>query len=79
MQRACLQSKEASRYTDQQEEGDTIGQQKDATGNKDDTRGQSKRPWHRKATDIDKTDMLVKRVVRATSPVCREDECKMIS
>ena len=38
---------------------------KDALGIRDDTRGQPKHPWHRKA--MDKADALVRRVVWATS------------
>ena len=41
---------------------------KDAPGIRADTRGQPKRPWHRKAKDKDKTDVFVKRVVGDASP-----------
>ena len=41
---------------------------KDAPSIKNDARGQSKRPWHRKAKDGDKTNVFAKRVVRNTSP-----------
>ena len=40
---------------------------KDAPGIKNDTRGQPKRPWHQNK-DIDKTNALVRRVDRVTSP-----------
>ena len=58
--------------------GDVIpwGSKKDAPSIRDDTRGQPKRPWHRKVRHADKTDVFAKRVVRGTSPVCREDEYK---
>ena len=44
------------------------GSKKDAASIKTDTRGQPKRPWHRKAKNANKTDVFAKRVVRTTSP-----------